>query len=221
MATAKSAARHPSAAPRPSHRREATRRRLLDAARRVFAERGFHGASVEEICEQAGFTRGAFYSNFASKDDLVLDLYDQHTARLRERITELADQPDLTIQQILEGVFTIWTHDEAAGQRRWHLLLTEFTLHAMRDPAAGRAWARQQRALRVQLADVVERIAGDRGLRSPVDAEQFVRAAMALFNGAMTQHLLEPRKVIAGELERAFLPAMVGALFEAPGRQPC
>jgi len=59
------------ASPR-SRRRKATRARLLSAAAEVLSERGFHGASVEEICERAGFTRGAFYSNFAAKDDLVL-----------------------------------------------------------------------------------------------------------------------------------------------------
>jgi AcrR family transcriptional regulator len=57
--------------PRISARRQATRERVLEAAGEVFAERGFHGASVEDICERAGFTRGAFYSNFSSKDDLV------------------------------------------------------------------------------------------------------------------------------------------------------
>lgn len=58
----------------PTPRRAATRDRLMAAARTVFAERGIIGASVEEICETAGFTRGAFYSNFADKDALVLEL---------------------------------------------------------------------------------------------------------------------------------------------------
>ena len=55
-----------------SPRRAQTQDRLLDAAIALFAEKGVHGASVEEICERAGFTRGAFYSNFASKDDLLV-----------------------------------------------------------------------------------------------------------------------------------------------------
>ena len=54
-----------------SARREATRQRILDAARVVFAEKGVFGASIEDICEQAGFTRGAVYSNFADKDDIL------------------------------------------------------------------------------------------------------------------------------------------------------
>jgi AcrR family transcriptional regulator len=58
-------------------RRAQTQERLMAAAARVFAERGIIGASVEEICEDAGFTRGAFYSNFADKDELVLALIRQ------------------------------------------------------------------------------------------------------------------------------------------------
>ncbi|EED6225695.1 helix-turn-helix transcriptional regulator, partial [Salmonella enterica subsp. enterica serovar Haifa] len=54
--------------------RENTRARLLDAAAQVFAEVGLDGASVEAVCERAGFTRGAFYSNFDSKDELFLTL---------------------------------------------------------------------------------------------------------------------------------------------------
>src|SRR3954469_20501848 len=66
-----------------TRRREATRQRLLDAAAEVFAEVGLDAASVEAVCERAGFTRGAFYSNFESKDELFLEL----SARVaRERV---------------------------------------------------------------------------------------------------------------------------------------
>ncbi|NUR95181.1 MAG: helix-turn-helix transcriptional regulator, partial [Kribbellaceae bacterium] len=68
----------------PKRRRSNTRARLLEGALEVFAERGFHGASVEDICERAGFTRGAFYSNFGSKDELVLALFQATTDRLLE-----------------------------------------------------------------------------------------------------------------------------------------
>ncbi len=63
-------------------RRDATRERVLDAAREVFAESGVIGGSVEEICERAGFTRGAFYSNFADKADVLEALIAREHARL-------------------------------------------------------------------------------------------------------------------------------------------
>ena len=78
-----------------TRRREATRERLLTAAMEVFAEKGFHGASVEQICERAGFTRGAFYSNFAAVDDLVIELYERHARRLATRVQALNTRGDL------------------------------------------------------------------------------------------------------------------------------
>ena len=65
--------------------RPATRERLLDAASEVFGERGFAAATVEEVCERAGFTRGAFYSNFATKEELLLALLDREEAQVLER----------------------------------------------------------------------------------------------------------------------------------------
>ena len=74
-------------------RRAQTQERLMAAAGRVFAERGIIGASVEEICEAAGFTRGAFYSNFADKDALVLALIRQ-SIKAQYAAAEHRDRPD-------------------------------------------------------------------------------------------------------------------------------
>lgn len=71
---------------RTTRRRAETRRRLFAAALETFAERGFYGASVEDICERAGYTRGAFYSNFASKEELFFGLYAEQAQRLVEAV---------------------------------------------------------------------------------------------------------------------------------------
>ena len=204
----------PAAVPRTA-RREATRTRLLHAAMEVFADRGFHGASVEDICERAGFTRGAFYSNFSSKDDLVLALYEQHVHRLTERVESLADRASADPGAILEGVFDVWA-ERPQAQEQWFLLQTEFTLHAIRDKEAGRAWARQQAQVRSQLARLVQRIADEHGLELSVTPEEFVRLALAVYQGGLAQHLLEPRKVPRGSLERRFLPLVLAAVSEPP-----
>ncbi len=83
----------PAPEPAPSRRRAATRERLIAAAVSVFAKRGVMGASVEEICEAAGFTRGAFYSNFDTKDDLciaVLEANSEQTVRASIEAASLA-----------------------------------------------------------------------------------------------------------------------------------
>src|SRR5918999_3972844 len=71
--------------------RAQTREELLDAAARVFARRGFHGASVEAVCEEAGFSTGAVYSNFGGKEDLFLSLYEERIQRRRRELREAVE----------------------------------------------------------------------------------------------------------------------------------
>jgi AcrR family transcriptional regulator len=197
--------------PRRSSRREATRQRLLSAAEEVFAERGFHGASVEDICERAQFTRGAFYSNFASKDELVLELFQQHVARVRVAVAEAATRPGLTLSQVLEAVFDVWT-GEPEARRRWHLLTSEFALHALRDPQARRAWAAVQSDVRAELTRLVDTIAAAHGVAITIPTEDLVRMVTLVFHGGLGQHLLDPESVPAGSLERRLLPVVVAAV---------
>lgn len=195
----------------PKRRRSNTRARLLEGALEVFAERGFHGASVEDICDRAGFTRGAFYSNFGSKDELVLALFQATTDRLLEQIEALL--PDLASQpgSLLDAVLGL-LDETAPDQRQWHLISTEFTLHALRDPGAAEALNKQRAMFRESLTKLVEQIAETGGLQLTVPAEQFVRMVMALHEGARSQSLLEPRKVPAGSLEHTFLPMVLEAV---------
>jgi len=195
----------------PKRRRSATRARLLEGALEVFAERGFHGASVEDICERAGFTRGAFYSNFASKDELVLALFQATTDRLLEQISallpDLANQPGTLLDAVL-GLLD----DAAPDQRQWHLISTEFTLHALRDAEAAKALNRQRAMFRQRLTELVEEISAASDLRLSVPPEQFVRLVIALHEGARSQSLLEPSEVPAGSLEHTFLPMVLEAV---------
>jgi AcrR family transcriptional regulator len=195
----------------PKRRRSNTRARLLEGALEVFAERGFHGASVEDICERAGFTRGAFYSNFGSKDELVLALFQATTDRLLEQIEallpELASQPGSLLDAVL-GLLD----ETAPDQRQWHLISTEFTLHALRDPDAAKALNKQRAMFRDSLTTLVEQITTTSQLTLTVPAEQFVRLVMAVHEGARSQSLLEPRQVPAGSLEHTFLPMVLEAV---------
>jgi AcrR family transcriptional regulator len=192
-----------------SARRQATRDRVLEAASEVFAERGFHGATVEDICERAGFTRGAFYSNFSSKDDLVVELSRQHSEALVDRIRRASRRESGAAEEVLRDVFAALA-DETRGKEQWLVLTTEFTLHAIRDPGARRVWAAQQRRVRDELVAVVDEVLARQDLALPMPTELFVRAAISLAQGSMTQRLVEPRSLQVGELERTVLPILLG-----------
>ncbi len=111
----------------------------MAAASTVFAERGIIGASVEEICETAGFTRGAFYSNFASKDELVLALL-QHELESQYAAAQAAIASVTTSARSgrdpATAIATALETFESAGRmdREWILTQQELLLHAARQP---------------------------------------------------------------------------------------
>ena len=129
-------------AQRGGRRRADTRRRLVAAAYEVFAERGIADAPVEAICERAGFTRGAFYSNFASKEDLFLALFREKMRAKQERLAEVADE--VLERRAIGDVDTL--RDAIAEMARlffgpfdddtaWYLLVAEFRAQSLRQPA--------------------------------------------------------------------------------------
>lgn len=175
----------------------------------MFAERGFHGASVEDICDRAGFTRGAFYSNFSSKDDLVVELSTRQSEALVERVRVASSRDSASAQDVLRDVFAAISGD-SQSREQWFVLTTEFTLHAIRDAAARRSWAVQQRRIRDELVAVVDEAVARQGITLPMPTQIFVRAAMSLVHGSITARLIEPRSLAAGELERTVLPVLLG-----------
>src|ERR1700728_3407945 len=118
-------------------RRQQTRDVLLQAAAQVFAERGFHGASLDEVAAAAGFTKGAVYSNFKSKDDLFLALLEASYARELEEIHRTIEGSEVPPQERLSDFVSLVRNglDQTAPDS-FATLYLEFSLYAMRNPAA-------------------------------------------------------------------------------------
>jgi len=159
----------------PTVRRERTRQRLLDAAALVFAEVGLDAASVEAVCERAGFTRGAFYSNFETKDELFLELAGrvatERVEAVKARVAELeqggylghaGSDPVSLVQSIL---------DIDGDDRLGILLMSEIRIHALRTPALGLAYLAQEAEMVASVSQITSDIAAANGLafRLPVD----------------------------------------------------
>ncbi|WP_194290443.1 TetR/AcrR family transcriptional regulator [Modestobacter roseus] len=198
---------------RPKRRREATVERLLDAALDTFAEQGFAAASVEDVCSRGGFTRGAFYSSFKTKDELFEALMtrevERDLARVAELLTGLADEPD-PLAAAVDRVLSAFRCD-----RTWALVVTEYTLHAARHPEAAAVLRRHDEQVGGRLAALVDRTAAEAGLTFTLPAAELIGAATALLSGLTAMSLtaegdLEP-------LRRAALLALVrGAVAPAP-----
>ncbi|MFK0295095.1 TetR/AcrR family transcriptional regulator [Streptomyces sp. NPDC090442] len=200
-------------------RRPQTRAALLRAALEVFAEQGFHAATIEQICAHAGYTRGAFYSNFDSKEELFFALFDEHSDRLAARLRTLVAQMG-TGEPTVERFAQIVARDELeAEERAWYLVTTEFTLHAIRTPEAARKLAEHDARARAAVAEAVTELATRLGRQLTVDIDGFVRLLVALREGGQAQSYVEPEVYPPGELERRFLPALLST-FSDPVMSP-
>ena len=171
-------------------RRERTRERLLDAAFTVFANHGIRGASIEAVCEAAGFTRGAFYSNFSSKEELFLALAERAMRRQLASLESIGKElePDIVqggsvdhdaIRTVLSVVIT-----DPGDARQWALMRAELELLAMRDPAVGQPFLAQEATLRTELGTAIERILADLGLRFTVDRRTAVDLLLSVYESS-------------------------------------
>ena len=190
-----------------TRRRAETRGRLLAGAREVISEQGVHGASVEDICERAGFTRGAFYSNFSDKDELVLALFADDRAVLLERLrTVLADPPD----DVVALMSAVTDQLEVGDPHQWFLTRTEMTLHALRTPSVAAALVADRAAFRAAVVAAVDEALTRTGRSLDLPVDVLVRTVEALHDGATAQSLLEPRALPDGTLQRQVLPRLMG-----------
>ena len=107
-----------------AERKERTKSELVEAARTVFLRRGFHRASLDEIAEEAGYTKGAVYSNFDGKDDLFLAAFEQHFRRRADMYAEVIFDQE-SIEDSYRIVGRVWREANEA-EPEWARLLTEF-----------------------------------------------------------------------------------------------
>lgn len=172
--------------------RENTRARLLDAAFAVFAEVGMDAASVEAVCDRAGFTRGAFYSNFASKDELFLELVsvvsERKLAAVTERVQSLSDGAGARHESAGDLVGQLV--DVAMDSRQGVLLAGEMRTRAMRDPqlaAAYRAWMADMVG---RVSELVTDLAAAYGLTLRMPAPDFACTMLELWQLAAADGII-------------------------------
>lgn len=195
---------------RVTKRRAQTRDRLLAAALAVFAEQGFGRASIEDVCERAGYTRGAFYSNFDSLQELFCALYEQRADDVAVRVrAALAGLPADLPRDRLVAVLADRMAAELDADRAWTIVRTDFLLHAARDPAAARALAACQAATHAALRPGVERLLGPGALPAPLDdPDTLTRSVAAIYEAAVLGLLIDHD----AEHARAWLRAMITVL---------
>ncbi len=179
-----------------SQRRAATRERLVRAAISVFAQRGVMAASVEEICEAAGFTRGAFYSNFEGKDDLCLAVLSERAdtyltaARsavqtvptteggVRERMGRVIDTFAHTVEEEPEAI----------------LAMMELRLYAAREPSVRGAFTRTQAAINESFAALISQALELHDLQTVLPIDDLLYLLHAMYDQISIDQLIQGRR---------------------------
>ncbi|WP_106814867.1 TetR/AcrR family transcriptional regulator [Microbacterium timonense] len=167
-----------------SRRREATRQKLLDAAALVFAEVGVDAASVEAICERAGFTRGAFYSNFETKDELMLALTERVAGEKIDEVAERVAQLQERGEDLEPGALVRQLLDVAFDKKEGILLTSEIRTRAMRDPRLATTYLAWQEGMVERVGSFIEELAGAYGFRLRVPATEFAGVILQTWEDA-------------------------------------
>lgn len=196
---------------------------MLESARAVFGRRGFAGASLDEIAEKAGLTRGALYYNFpGGKDDLFLALLDERHAARAEAIEQaLAEASDGDVEQTIRQARAA-AHDAALSMRTnrdWRLLVFEFALHAARERDFARSFDRRETKLRKALVRVIRERANARGVELALPPEDLALGINALVNGLAFEDLIREGSVPENLFEDLIGYLLLG-LAAAAGAEP-
>jgi len=190
--------------PTRAERQERTRERLVDAAERLFRSQGFHATSVDVVAAEAGYTKGAVYSNFDSKEDLFFAVYER---RLDARVAEMeaALETAASVREGLERVIP-----GGRGRREtddgWMAVFFEFWAHALRHPELRERFAAQHRRVIEPLARAVAELT-----RGRHDGHKLATGLYALQLGLQLERLTQPEVVDEG------LGLRMGRLFLEEG----
>jgi AcrR family transcriptional regulator len=174
-------------------KQERTRAELIGAAGRVFARRGYHGASVEEVAAEAGYTTGAVYSNFKGKEELFLALNDHELEKRLEDYRAVVDALDSPqgAEETASGRFGDFIRDDPD----WPLLFFEFWAYGARNERLREEFVKQREAEVKIIATAVERQTAAAGVQLPLPAEQVAVGIGALINGLAFERTLDPDSV--------------------------
>jgi AcrR family transcriptional regulator len=206
-------------APRLTRKEQQARTRdlLVESANKVFAEKGLHRASIDEIAAGAGFTKGAFYANFKSKEELFLVMLDVHFAERLEAIQAvLSTDADIEAQAEQVGIEFVAA---LRGDSAWCRLFLEFSSHAARHEEFKRELVSRTDDLRASVASAVAQRAAEAGIVPTIEPDVIARMTFAMAHGVAIEQLLDdttPADLFGGMLRLFF----TGLAVDAAAAQP-
>lgn len=197
----------PPSSPPAVRRRENTRARLIEAAEDVFTTRGVKRVTVDDLVGAAGFTRGAFYSNFSSIEEVFFALFEQQSERMLAVVREVIDsipEQEFSLESlgvVLESLQPI--------ARPWYIIQTEFTLLALRSEEARRVFQQHRQQFESQMVGVIGDVVRLLGREPSIPVRQLTETAIALYLHALGQDGLGIGALNTEELVNIVLPQLI------------
>jgi AcrR family transcriptional regulator len=181
-----------------------TRELVLDSASVIFRRDGFHQASIDEIAEEAGFSRGAVYSSFANKEEFFLALHDREAHQRVQLIAERLLEDGTLEDAARTAAHTFYErHLEDPG---WSLLMAEFAVHAARNPDVARRFREQDRLMREASTKLITEICARDCLQCDErDANEIVTAMMAVGCGITLEQQVAPETITLEMMEDLYV----------------
>ncbi len=179
-------------------RRQETRARLLEAATRVLARSGFERATLDEIVREAGFSKGAFYVHFESKDDLFWAMLEERISHQQDAFRSAVDYSksmDYNVRMILSAVFGLLGDDAL-----WGSLFMEFHAHAARNEQVRRRLGAMYEGWRQLIVDILSVSRETGRMRSDADLELMATVLVATVEGSIIQARVSPETVRLDEM---------------------
>jgi AcrR family transcriptional regulator len=181
--------------------RDDTRDKLFEAAARVFEEQGIGGASIETLAAAAGFSRGAFYSNFKSKDELIIAMLEDHVAQTIRRNLDLVAKHNKLVDFL--GALKTMDRSQQDPLGRSPLLHMEMILFVARAEKRRPELAKRLRARRKLIADIVETTNKNSGRNAVLNPARTAALLLALEDGFRLHRLIDPETTPADSYLRA------------------
>ena len=194
-----------------------TRAELIDAAARVVGRKGYHAATVDDIAAEAGFTKGAFYSNFVSKEDVFIQLVADRSRNWTIAVARAYEGNEPLPERLKKGG-EVLTH-MVQEQVDWMLLSSEMLSQCVRDPGMRQRLAAAYEECRQVIARVVDRVETDFGVRLPTPSEQVATMMMAMTDGFVYQRLADPERLPASLLAEG-INVFLNGLLAVAGSSP-
>jgi AcrR family transcriptional regulator len=182
---------------RSEERREETRAELVEAAARVFARRGFHGASIDQIAREAGYSSGAIYWHFEGKDDLFLAVYEAYAATRVREWDEVRESAASELPQRARAYADQWMA-RLRSEPEFLVLSLEFLVHAWRNPPLREAFAERAAVGRLALARLLSQASQERDVDLPMPAEDLAAVLRELGSGLGLAKLADPESIPDG-----------------------